>query len=37
MEEIKKLFKYLFFRDMGSLGEECLISGFIEFKTERNG
>lgn len=31
MERIKIFFKYLFFQDMGSLGEGCLVSAFIWF------
>lgn len=28
MEELKSFFKYLFFQEMGNLGEGCLISVF---------
>ena len=28
MEELKSFFKYLFFREMGNLGEGCLVSVF---------
>lgn len=29
MNRMKMFFNYLFFRDMGNLGEGCLISAFI--------
>ena len=29
MEDIKKIFDYMFFRDMGVIGEGCIISFFI--------
>ena len=29
MEGIKKFFDYMFFRDMGEIGEGCLMSYFI--------
>ena len=29
MEDIKKFFDYMFFRDMGEIGEGCMMSFFI--------
>lgn len=29
MEDIKKFFDYIFFRDMGEIGEGCFISIFV--------
>ena len=35
MNRMKIFFNYLFFSDMGNLGEECLISAFIWFMIMR--